>query len=88
MSQEQSAARQLSDVQDFAREAQPIAEDWRQDVGVFAGAHRAEKNDLGVGMDVIGEHSSCPFESFASGVGAFGAPREALQVLDRDPRVR
>ena len=88
MSQEQSAARQLSDVQNLAREEQPLAEDRRQNVGVFAGAHRAQKNNFRVGIRLMGEHSSGPFEKLARGVGALRAQREPLQVLRRDPRVR
>jgi hypothetical protein len=88
MSQEQSATRQLSDVQNLAREEQPLAEDRRQNVGVFAGAHRAQKNNFRVGIRLIGERSSCPFEHIVRRVGPVRAQRKALQVLRRDPRVR
>ena len=87
MSQEESAARQLSDVQNLAREEQPLAEDRRENVRVFTGAHRAQKNNFRVGIRSIGERSSGPFENLARRIGAFRAEREALQVPRRDPRV-
>jgi hypothetical protein len=39
MAKEESTAGQLSDVQHIPRKEQPITEDWRKQVGVFASTH-------------------------------------------------
>lgn len=88
MSQEESATRQLADVQNLAWEKQTLAKDRRQNVGVFSRAHGSEKNDLRVDTRLPGKRSRCPLENLGRGVGALGTESEALQVLRRDPRVR
>jgi hypothetical protein len=88
VTQEERATRQLSDVQNLARKEQTLAKDRRQDVGVFARAHRSEENDLGIRAGSIGEFPSSPLESSGRGLGPLRTRRKSLQVVRRDSRVR
>lgn len=53
--QKQCATRELTDVQHVPGEEKAIPEDWREDVGVFSRAHRAEEYHIGVLAEMLRE---------------------------------
>ena len=86
-SQEERATRELAQMEHVPRKAEPLAEDRGQYVGVLAGTHRPEQDDLRIGTQSSRDLERRRLESDTRGGVARHALRIALQVIGGDSRI-
>ena len=87
MTKEERSARELADVKDVARKEQSVAEDRREQVRVFPGAHGAEEDHVGIGTQAIGQRDGRHPQRGDRRSGAIDTQRITFEVRGGNARI-
>ena len=74
-------------MQHVPRKKQTLAEDRRQEIGILAGAHRAQQNDIRICVETPRQRKCCLLQRENDARAALGTLGIALEIVGDDPSI-